>query len=116
MKDQIKKVLTRMQELLEKGWTKGELARKADQSPTCFSDHEATCFCMIGALERAMYDLKYVGFSFHHTEQLLKRHLPTRKGVYRFANAALAQFNDAPTTKAADVIEVVKKALTTLTE
>lgn len=116
MKDQMKRVLTRMQELLEMGWTQGEFARKIDKTPTDFMDVEASCFCMIGALERAVYDLKYVPFSLHNAEQLLKRHLPSRKGLYRFANAALSQFNDAPTTKAADVLEVVKKALATLTE
>ena len=54
-----KAVLTKAREILtpKKNWTQGTMARNSEGYMTLLRNEEAVCFCALGAVERAYYDL-----------------------------------------------------------
>jgi hypothetical protein len=52
-----RKILLRAAELVEQGWTRGTAARAADGLKVRSMSPAATSWCLVGALDRALYEL-----------------------------------------------------------
>jgi hypothetical protein len=50
------KVLLRAAELVELGWTRGTAARDADGQKVRSTSPQATAWCVVGAVDRALYE------------------------------------------------------------
>ncbi len=51
------KILTRAAELLAQGWTRGTAARDAQGQPVQSTAPAAAAWCVVGAIDRALYEL-----------------------------------------------------------
>lgn len=51
------KILIRAAELVEQGWTRGTAARDADSQKVRSTSPQAAAWCVVGALDRALYEL-----------------------------------------------------------
>jgi hypothetical protein len=51
------KLLLRAAELVEQGWTRGTAARDADGQKVRSTASQATAWCVVGAVDRALYEL-----------------------------------------------------------
>ena len=51
------KILTRAAELVAQGWTRGTAARDAEGRKVPSTASEATAWCVVGAIDRALYEL-----------------------------------------------------------
>lgn len=100
-------------------WTQGALARDASGVATGFSaDRNPACFCIIGALTRAMHDRievvqKLVPKDAHG--EVWDQYNTQYDIVYDYlatdAGDDIAEFNDSPNTYYADVINLFDLAI-----
>ena len=95
--------LVEMRKLIDtpEKWTKKCYARTALGAPTSYEDTQATCFCILGALNRVT-----AGKPLPGEVAEIKRHLP-----YCFEFITLDQFNDCPTTTHADILALLDRAI-----
>jgi hypothetical protein len=87
--------------LVEKGWTQGCAAREIDGVFTGFSSGKASCWCVSGAIARAIYDLG--------------GDVGSRSSVYPYLWTAIgtkfqAGWNDSPDRTQAEVVAALLRA------
>lgn len=77
--------------LKEGDWCQGELAERADGVPLSVEDPDAVCFCAMGAILRAYYDLKMgrnlmgvLGAKEHDAMEKASRRSPEYEGQKGF--------------------------------
>lgn len=88
------RLLKHAKELLKKGWTKNVFATdKAGQHVSDFTTG-AACFCLIGAVRRAQYDLTSIAPGYNHVAlgALAPAFKEDGKGLDTFVR--IAEFND----------------------
>jgi len=88
----------------EKNWTKGRLARTSDQVPALVHGPDASCFCVMGAVEhagglRTNFDAK------DHAVEMLEA--VVSEGYY----TCIEDFNDADETTHEDVLQLFDRAI-----
>jgi len=101
-----KTVLTKVLALLRtpEQWTQGTPARDADGNPVLCNSRDAKSFCLVGALYRAA-DGQYAGA---HDGA---RTLLTKAIIAIDRTWSIVTFNDDPTTRHADVLRVLRRAI-----
>ena len=98
-----KDVLVRARELLSKGWCQGDFARNDAGEERPISHPEATHFCLLGAVQRASYDLEVWS---------LEPHLWARWALRKALRSdALGIMNDDPNTTQEKVLQLVDQAI-----
>lgn len=98
-------VLKKAKALLEtKGWTKGHLAEDKDGVPTHSLSTRATCFCAIGAIERACGREPFNALAVGPAIDALTDVLPS-------SYAEPADYNDAPRRTKAQVLALFDRAI-----
>ena len=94
-------VLTKARELIStpEQWAKKHQATTADGVQVPWNSDEATCFCMMGAINRAALDLKADSswYVMNLVEDVIDNTLPI--------------FNDRPTTTHEDVLRAFDQAI-----
>lgn len=94
-------VLRRARALLEAGWTQHLLARDADGKSVAPWSDRATCFCLLGALQRSIVDeapaCEAVSYVTEHS--LLQKRLKMHPGTW----------NDLPFMKKENVLSFMDK-------
>jgi len=98
-----KMILIEARQLIEKGWTQGTNARKIDGTPTTVDDPEAVCFCAIGAIMRAEYDVRHLDYFVDILERL-KRH-------HERYDPSISSWNDNRNRTKTQVIALFDKAI-----
>lgn len=102
------KILEEARELLiQKGWTKGAFARKADRRSVNSYNPDAVCFCALGAVARAA-KCSVQELEFDPVWDSLCAALPT--GVPH-TQEGIIQFNDNADTTLPDIIDFLTKAI-----
>lgn len=94
-----KEVLIKARALVEKGWTKGAGARRANGASVYPDDNEACRWCILGAVNAAEY----------HDRELRLRAITKLKAA--IPKAGIADFNDDPATTHADVLAAFDRAI-----
>lgn len=117
--------LDRMIELLEQGWCQHKEARRDDGVGSSPLAYDAASWCLVGASRRTLHELELSGMSVaqgydgqNSVEQRIYRavlaQLPQLAvEVLRVTDgplAAIAHFNDDPSTSREDVLLLVKRA------
>lgn len=89
-------------------WTKGEVARTEDGRPTWVDDPQATCFCAIGAIRRAIFVLH---------GRFMQLRIPTQVlCALGFDEPDCMDWNDDPDRTHAEVLALFDAAISTLAE
>jgi hypothetical protein len=107
--NELARVIAATKKLLraKKSWTKNVMARgKGGVREVAFDSDRATCFCLQGAICRAVGDLNSfvrVSDAFGAVERQLRRD--------RKPNSLLSYFNDDVTTTHADVVGALGKTI-----
>lgn len=94
-------------------WTKYYIARKADKTPTQYYSEKATCWCIQGAIRKAM-----------DMQEPMKTHI-SRRTTYNIGKALrkhirnqsqnpVTRFNDNTRTTYTGIIRLIKKAIGSL--
>lgn len=98
-------VLKRARKLLDKesAWTKWTFARDANDAPVDATDPKACKFCLIGALERAAWDMCLPGW------------VGAVPALTDATAASIPVWNDNPTRTHAEVIAALDKAIGSIT-
>ena len=98
-------ILKKAKELIAdpKHWTKGVLCRDENFAPASVSD--GVCFCTLGAVERALYDLGYKDYSDRlrpfvnvsgHLDKFIDSNIPAwNDNIHRSHGEVLALFDCA---------------------
>ena len=111
---QTKETLVKARDLIiEKGWTHDAYARNANGHTVAYNDPTATCFCMSGAMRRAIYG-ENLNATYKVQEQLCRDHLtkalfesdtPPPKGF------GIAYWNDSIAGTKERVIDMFNQAI-----
>lgn len=109
MNIETRSILTRTKELLDKGWTRQANARDDEEQEVSVIRDNATCFCLEGALLRALHEHGVSRDSANEDAvfERVQRHLPTKYNC-------LFAWNDEEGRTKEEVIAVVDKALVEL--
>jgi len=83
-------------------WTREFQARNAGGDPVAWKRPEAECFCLMGAINRAAYDI-----NLGYTEEAYE----AMNVVERFITNSIPAFNDNPTTDHEAVIKTLDSAI-----
>jgi hypothetical protein len=97
-------VLRDARDFIRLGWTKGTHARRANGAPTSATDPKATCFCLEGALYRAVRNHDLPFDVADDVAQFLSIHTASD---YNW----LYEWNDAPETTRADVTSLLDRVI-----
>lgn len=89
-------------------WTKGEAARTENDLPTWVDDLQATRFCVVGAIRRAIFVLYGSPTQHRITAQVL--------GALGFNEPDCMDWNDDPDRTHAEVLALFDAAISTLAE
>lgn len=102
--DHVTETLVKARELLSdpEKWAKEDFAYTADEAPVHPLDPAATCFCLLGALERVTRNRD--GLAYLDARQAIRGMLPGE-------HDCVPEFNDDPDTTHADVLAVLDKAI-----
>jgi hypothetical protein len=96
-----KEILTEARELIAKGWTQGNAARRADGKDALLSDPDATCFCSFGAVVLASRGCETSGEAL----TALRRSISGNNG------RSIVDWNDDPSRTQAEVLAAFDKAI-----
>lgn len=99
--------------IVEQGWNKHNLARNAANEACDATSPLAVSCCLYGAMRRALNRANNESYD-PTTPQEMTIIRPLWKALTWAAKNTLFAYNDDPNTKAADVIAVVREALTHL--
>lgn len=112
---EIREILVETKRLLEKGWTQGGMAADGRGIPTSWWGKDAACFCLVGAVQRAVHDRavqkgidKYGEFEM---VVLATNHLRDALGM---TDRRLVWWNDHEGRRKADVIGLVDRGIEAL--
>ncbi len=118
------KILTRAAELVAQGWTRGTAARDAEGRKVRSTAPEAATWCVVGAIDRALYELvgvdvyQMLGFDVDTYDTApcpLPAMLALRRGPERMlARRDLARWNDTVCPNGATAELVLRTAAHTL--
>ena len=107
-----KAILTRAKELIEQGWTQKTSARNSNGKIRSAYDSDACQFCMIGAIDRAAFEL---------TSGSLQRTTVAREAVDQLhsrlmmdtygKSVSVAMFNDATGRTKREVLEAFERTI-----
>lgn len=103
----IKDVLVRAQQILKDGaWTKGAIARDAYGLKVSPDAYDATCWCAIGAIDKAALEL-YGEIPHKELNAIIDSMLLQLPDPFWL----IGTFNDAPETTLEDVINLFQRAI-----
>jgi len=98
-----REVLVKARELVEKGWTKGAMARNKYRHRVQFDSLCAVKFCAIGAISRSAKD---------RPSDQEKLDISARKAIRKINELdSISVFNDSDDTTKADVLAAFDKAI-----
>lgn len=105
-------ILVRAREILADParWTRGEAARTKTGIATASSSEHATCFCTIGAMERARHELGKRSGEVDRAMQAFRDAIPPGR-----PRILISTFNDDPKTKHEDILTVLDTAILNMT-
>lgn len=106
-KRKLAQILRKARKLLEKGWTQGHWARDKEGLPADWASKEAACFCLGGAMRRAVVDAGAHAVEYHAAT----RELHTVMG---FRLGSIPPWNDADTRRPHHVLARVDKGIAKL--
>ena len=99
-------------------WTQGTLARTASGGRTSISNSEATKFCMVGALRRAISNLNVSDEVLLHAYKIVQEEIHAENSDARTPNprnatheSALMVYNDTPKRAQREVVDVLDNAI-----
>lgn len=106
-------VLKRAKKLIEtKGWTQRVAARDKDGNEADPQSRKASCFCAMGAVERAALGTKDTVYTtaFYHAEEALGLAVPAQY------HGSIPDYNDAPRRTKAQVLALFDRAIAKATK
>lgn len=104
MMSDLKEQLTQVRDLLQKGWTKGALARNQQGDPVFTTDVTASCYCSVGAIYKIEPD--------HDNMPILNY---VQRKLYRKRDTScLTLWNDTGRRKKSDVINFFNELINEL--
>ena len=99
-------------------WTQGTLARTASGGRASISDSQASQFCMVGALRRAISNLNVSDEILLHAYKIVHEEIRAANSETGAANprnvtheSAIIGYNDSPTRKQREVVDVFDNAI-----
>ena len=97
--------LLRVKDLLEKGWTQGQLAEDIEGDEVSVCSPRATHFCLLGAVRREAHEdyKRYENLLYQNLKQLLDKPL----SEYAEGRSTLADWNDSSLRQKSDVIGLI---------
>lgn len=100
-----KEFLQKAKDFLEKGWTKGVMARDSRCREIHAGSESATCWCILGALCATRESLKSTWTQQFTVERILERELS------KMGHCEIADFNDALMRTKEEVLALLDKAI-----
>lgn len=113
LREQVGQILARAREILDprEAWTKRQSARDATGRVVPATGPEATCFCVLGACDRAMKGLGLWGAGLP-SNRIWNETVGVLDGLTRDDRfGAIAYWNDAPARTHDDVLELLDRAV-----
>jgi hypothetical protein len=97
-----KDILLKAAEIVEQGWTQGELARTVEDSPCGVSNPNACKFCMSGAINKAVGN--------EHDGNYRRAMNAANSVAFRRGYGNIPEFNDARERTQAEVAATLREA------
>lgn len=94
-------IIERTIDLIDAGWTSGAYARNRDGKAVAYHAKDATCFCTVGAVYRAVHDV--MGFSNLTYSTNLIREIKDEIGE------EVERYNDHVAKSKEEMIEILNK-------
>lgn len=108
--EMVKEVLVRARGLIEKGWTQRAFARTEEGVAVVTLDEKATCFCAIGAIRRAAYELDGSKTASVAAENIVGEAILTVECLLP-VGFDLPEFNDHRYTKQRNILDLFDNAV-----
>lgn len=105
-------ILDRMDKILDepKKWVKGEYAKDHDGVGTYSTDPEAVCWCMVGAMNKALANILPSASKIEAESDATDAIRLAAEELYGHSYFAISNFNDAPSTDYIRVKAVISRA------
>jgi hypothetical protein len=101
----VKETLIKAKSLIEHGWCQGTGARNAQGGMANPTNHDATSWCMLGALDAV------TATAPRSNNYRRKLYLQAHDMIYKVLGGDIADFNDEPTRLPSEVLAVFDKAI-----
>jgi len=109
-------VFRKARSLLDNGWCTGTMATNKQGEQVPYSDERASCFCILGAVGRALHDEQKLFKRWRdHVDPLLESCIPAGADLGEDSDdATVAAYNDHACASVSDAIALLDKAIARL--